>query len=183
MKLTASPLNDQQVKILTKDLHALSDLERISDHSQNIAEAIDEIQAKKIAFSEKGAAELGLLEDAVREIVSITIDSFISNDAKAALQVEPLEEVIDDMCDAIKMHHVQRLSAKECTLENGFAFNDLIPNYERVSDHCSNIALALVETMASEQEFAPHEYAGSMLSPENRYFQEYFDHFKEKYAM
>ena len=126
----------------------LSDFERISDHARNIAESIEEIHEKKIVFSDSASKELTTLEEAIREIIDLTIFSFANDNYDNALRVDPLEEVIDDICDTMKANHVERISRQECTLEHGFVFNDMITDYERISDHCSNIALDVLEAVS-----------------------------------
>lgn len=117
-KITGADLDDEQSLEVNKYLRVLSDFERMSDHARNIGEAVNEINEKKILLSDAAQKELRVLEDAVSEITKMTIDAFINNDTDLALRVDPLEEVIDDLCDAIKAHHVERMSKQECPVEN-----------------------------------------------------------------
>ena len=144
-KITAADLSETQSLEVGKYLTVLSDFERMSDHAKNIGEAATEINEKKLLFSGAAEKELSRLEDAIQEIASLTIDAFLNNDFEEAKKVDPLEEVIDDLCDILKSRHIDRVSRQECTLENGFVFNDILTDYERIADHCSNIALDLVE--------------------------------------
>ena len=148
IQLTGKELTSQQNKEVTKYLHAIGDLERIGDHAMNIAECAKEIQEKNVVFSKEASQELDVLFAAVQEIVYNAITAFSTNDLELAYRVEPLEELIDSLCDEMKLHHVDRLQQGICTLHQGFVFNDLLTNYERVSDHCSNLAGAMIELEA-----------------------------------
>ena len=145
IQLTGKELTPQQNKTVTKYLHAIGDLERIGDHAMNIAECAKEIEEKGIVFSHEADRELSTLFSAVQEITHDAITAFTTGDLALAYRVEPLEEVIDALCDEMKLHHVDRLQQGICTLHQGFVFNDLLTNFERVSDHCSNIAVCVLE--------------------------------------
>ena len=145
IQLTGKELTPQQNKTVTKYLHSIGDLERIGDHAMNIAECAKEIEEKGIVFSHEADRELSTLFSAVQEITHDAITAFTTGDLTLAYRVEPLEEVIDALCDEMKLHHVDRLQQGICTLHQGFVFNDLLTNFERVSDHCSNLAVATIE--------------------------------------
>lgn len=181
MKITAIELNDAQTREVSKYLHSLSDFERISDHAENVGEAGEEIYTKKIIFSDKANEELMTLESALKEILSISIEAFINNDIDLAVQVEPLEELIDNICDEMKFRHIERLKNKECTLVNGFVFNDLLTNYERIADHCSNIALVVIEE--KEHDLNSHEYIDAIRNKNDARFIKMYKQYKEKYAI
>lgn len=181
MKITAIELNDAQTREVSKYLHSLSDFERISDHAENVGEAGEEIYTKKIIFSDKANEELMTLESALKEILSISIEAFINNDIDLAVQVEPLEELIDNICDEMKFRHIERLKNKECTLVNGFVFNDLLTNYERIADHCSNIALVVIEE--KEHDLNSHEYIDAIRNKNDARFIKMYEQYKEKYAI
>lgn len=181
MKITAIELNDVQTREVSKYLHSLSDFERISDHAENVGEAGEEIYTKKIIFSDKANEELMTLESALKEILSISIEAFINNDIDLAVQVEPLEELIDNICDEMKFRHIERLKNKECTLVNGFVFNDLLTNYERIADHCSNIALVVIEE--KEHDLNSHEYIDAIRNKNDARFIKMYEQYKEKYAI
>lgn len=181
MKITAIELNDAQTREVSKYLHSLSDFERISDHAENVGEAGEEIYTKKIIFSDKANEELMTLESALKEILSISIEAFINNDIDLAVQVEPLEELIDNICDEMKFRHIERLKNKECTLVNGFVFNDLLTNYERIADHCSNIALVVIEE--KEHDINSHEYIDAIRNKNDARFIKMYEQYKEKYAI
>lgn len=180
-KITTADLAEEQSLEVGKFLTVLSDFERMSDHSKNIGEAATELNEKKLKFSETAEKELEVLENAVQEIASLTIEAFLQDDFKEAKRVDPLEEVIDDLCDILKSRHIDRVSRQECTLENGFVFNDLLTDYERIADHCSNIAINLVEE--GEELFHGHEYHRNMDYRQDLVYQQYFQLYKQKYEM
>ena len=159
-KLSSQNLSYKDSLKVTSLLHCLTDFERISDHALNVAEAAQEISQKGITFSGDARHELSVLTSALREILHNAIRAFIIEDLELAKRVEPLEELIDALCDEMKLHHVDRLQKGTCTLSQGFVFNDLLTNYERVADHCSNIAVAMIELEADS--FATHEYLSSV---------------------
>ena len=181
MKITSKQLTTTQSEEVAKFLHTISDFERISDHASNIAEVCREIHEKELVFSAAAAHELAVMEAAVTEIVNIAFSSFIDNDVQAATRVEPLEEIIDGICDEMKSHHVERLQQGVCTLLQGFVFNDLLTNYERVADHCSNIAVAIIEV--ESESFDTHEYLSSVKEMKNAAFARYYDEYRQKYAL
>ncbi len=181
MKITAKSLSQTQSEEVSKFLHTISDFERISDHALNISEAAKEIHDKEIRFSPEACHELDVLESAVREIVSIAVGAFVDNDPQRATRVEPLEEIIDGLCDEMKSHHVDRLQSGSCTLHQGFVFNDLLTNYERVADHCSNIAVAIIELESDS--FDTHEYLNSVRTMKDHSFEQYYEEYKEKYHL
>lgn len=181
IKINREQLSKQQNEDLYEFLHVITDLERISDHSKNLAESAQEIHEKNIEFSADARHELSVLQAAVTEIVDNTISAFISSDLEAARRVEPLEELIDNLCDALKHNHVDRLQNEECTLEHGFVFNDLLNNYERIGDHCSNIAVAMLEI--TNDTFDTHEYVESLIKMKNEKFREYLEEYTQKYSL
>ena len=180
-KITSATLNDEQSREVNKYLRSLSDFERMSDHARNIGEAVAEINEKKIVFSDSAEKEISVLEEAVSEISDITMTAFMHNDRELALKIDPLEEVIDDLCDAMKANHIDRISRQECTLENGFVFNDLLTDYERISDHCSNIAVDIIES--GQDSVEAHKYHMNHDYRNDESFRGYFNEYKEKYAL
>lgn len=181
VKLTGHELTEKQNEEVSKFLHTISDFERISDHALNIAEAAQEVHQKQIVFSEAGKHELSVVGGAVMEIVNTAITAFTENNLTLATRVEPLEELIDNLCDEMKLHHVDRLQHGACTLHQGFVFNDLLTNYERVSDHCSNIAVAMVELESDA--FDTHEYLSSVKELRSATFEQDFEEYRKKYAI
>lgn len=181
VKLTGQELSSKQNEDASKFLHTISDFERISDHALNIAQTAKEMREKSIVFSDDALRELAVLESALAEIVHITVNAFIRNDLSLASRVEPLEELIDDLCDELKLHHVDRLQKGHCTLLNGFLFNDLLTNYERVADHCSNIAVAIIELESDS--FDTHEYLNSVRAMKSSSFARYYEEYKQEYHL
>ncbi len=181
MKLTGRELTEVQQKQVSVFLHVVSDFERISDHATNVAATAQELHETEVGFSEEGIAEILVLESAVREIVQITIASFEHHDNPMAIKVEPLREYIIYLCDELKSRHVDRLSTGHCTWKQGFPFNNLLTEYERIAAHCSNIALAMLEAQTSAT--AMHEYEKSIRGKNNDAFQQYYNEFEEKYRL
>jgi len=143
--LNARELTEQENRASAKYLSCLTNVERISDHAVNLAELAEELERKKVAFSPQAAKELEICKNAVLEIAALTEDAMENNDCVKARMVEPLEVVIDALTKELKQRHIQRVQAGQCTLELGFIFNDCVNNFERVADHCSNMAVAVLE--------------------------------------
>lgn len=162
-------------------LHSIGDFERISDHAVNLLGNAEEIFTKKIVFSESARNEISVATDAVRELLSNTISAFINNDLELAKEVEPLEQVIDRIKRILKSRHVERLQKGECTIELGFIFSDIITNIERVADHCSNIAVCMIQV--ADDSFRTHEYLNKVKSNGENHFNEQYQKYKEKYSV
>ena len=145
VKLSACDMSDADSNQITKLLHIIGDFERISDHAVNIVESVEEMKDKKITFSDEAIGDIGVMKRAVVDIVDMTYNAFVNNDLALAEDIEPLEEVVDELRDKIKYGHILRLQKSECDIEHGFVLSDLLNNFERVSDHCSNIAGCVVE--------------------------------------
>ena len=181
VRLTGSSLHQAESREAAKYLHAIGDLERMSDHSMNIAECAREIREKKIVFSEAAVKELKVITRAVTDIADIALWAFNAGSMEDALRVEPLEELIDDLCDEMKLHHVTRIQNHQCTLENGFVFNDLLNNFERISDHCSNIAIAMIELRDGVLD--AHAYLDDLKERKDENFRLRYEEYKEKYSI
>lgn len=181
MKLSSRDLNEKNSESLSMLLHSIGNFERISDHACTLAAAAKELHDKKMQFSEKAYTELKIFTEAVREIVNITFESFKRQDVEMAKTVEPLEEVIDDLNMELKARHVRRLTEGKCTIELGFIHSDIITSYERIADHCSNIAVCLIEV--KREGFETHEYLGSVKREDNMYFMTKYEQYKEKYKL
>ena len=179
MKLNTSELNREENEKVSRYLHTLSDFERISDHAMNICETAREIHEKKIRFSPDGSRELDVLLGAINEILELSFSSFIDEDMVKAYRVEPLEEHIDVLCDEFKLRHVERLQSGNCSLQVGFVFNDLLTNFERVADHCSNIAIAMIEL--SRDEYDTHDYVIHLKELRAHSFDELYNYYASKY--
>lgn len=181
VRITSNELSTTQNEDVSKYLHTLSDFERIGDHAMNLAEAAKEIYGKKLAFSDAARNELKVLAMAVNEIIELAFSSFMDNDIEKAYRVEPLEEHIDILCDEMKLRHVDRLQNGICSLQQGFVFNDLVTNIERVSDHCSNIAIAMIELQA--ETYDAHSYVISLKELRSHNFNEYYEEYSDRYKI
>ena len=179
VRLTAKELSDKETRASAKYLTCLSNLERISDHAVNLAELAQELAQKSSSFSPQAHKELHICMDAVEEIACMTQRVLTEDDLVQARLVEPLEEVIDMLTRDLKTRHIQRLQAGQCTLELGFVFNDCINNFERVADHCSNLAIAVLEETGTQLQ--PHDYMMSIKSGDSDY-RKHFDECLEKYC-
>ncbi len=157
MKLSARSMTEIDSREVTKLLYMIGDFERISDHAVNIVDSADEIKDKGLEFSEKAVRELTVMYNAINEIMQMTEEAFINQDEKKAYIVEPLEQVVDDLKEQIRVRHIRRLQKEECTMEHGFVLSDILTNLERVSDHCSNVASCLIE-MNEHEDLGIHEY-------------------------
>ena len=181
VKLSSKELSDADSRQVSKILHTIGEFERLSDHAVNLVGVAEEMHDKNIRFSEAAKGELAVATAAITEILNITTRAFETNDIALASKVEPLEQVIDDIIAEIKMRHISRLQTGECTIELGFVLSDLLNNFERVSDHCSNIAVAMIEVQ--HDSFKTHEYLHEVKSSNDRAFNEDFEFFSKKYAM
>ncbi len=181
VRLSSKELSDSDSHQVSKMLHTIGDFERIGDHAVNLLKVAQEIHDKKIQFSHEAKRELSVLTAALKEILDITTRAFSDDDLQLATKVEPLEQVIDELIAKIKFNHIERLQRGNCTIELGFILSDVLTNYERVSDHCSNIAVAMIEV--EHDSFKTHKYLGQLKSDENLEFSLEFNDYKEKYAL
>ena len=181
VRLSSHDLSDEDGAQVSKLLHAIGDLERISDHAVNIMEAGKEMQEKGLRISDQGIKEIKVATKAIAEILDISIDAFKNNDLELAYRVEPLEECVDDLIDEIKLSHIHRLKDGYCTIEHGFVLSDILTNYERVSDHCSNLGVALIEL--AKGIFDAHEYLDALKVMDDPEFKKLYEEYREKYAI
>jgi phosphate:Na+ symporter len=172
VKISGTELDPADSKQITKLLHMIGDFERISDHAVNILESAEEMRDKKIEFSKEAQGELRVLRAAVKEILELTERAFENNDITIAAEIEPLEQVVDDLRDTIKAHHVLRLQKSECTIEHGFILADLLNNFERVSDHCSNVGGCVIE-ISSFDALDMHKYLADIRAGSELYEEKY----------
>ena len=156
VKISQHGVSMSDIRTVSRLLHAIGDFERIGDHALNLQESARELHEKDLHFSDAAKEELEVLLTALNDIMALAFDSFAANDPMAAREVEPLEETIDQLIEEIKVRHVHRLQTGECTIQLGFVLNDLLTNFERVSDHCSNIAVCVIESQADDLD--PHAY-------------------------
>ena len=145
MKITSKSLSQSQSEEVSKYLHTISDFERISDHAVNVLESAEELREKGLAFSNEAKRELSVLSAAVNDILMRALDAFRQQDMTAARQVEPLEQVIDDLKEQLRTRHILRMQQGQCSIEAGFVWSDLLTDLERTSDHCSNIAGCVID--------------------------------------
>ena len=179
MQLSMHDLTPDQAKQTSKFLHTISDFERLGDHAVNISKVAQELHEKSRTFSEAAKYELDVLEQALVEITDLTVNSFVDEDLNTAATVEPLRELIGILCNDLKMRHIKRLRNGQCDLNTGFAFNDLLTNYERIAAHCSNIAVAILELDSSN--FDMHEYTKSVRKLKDDRYLSAFEKYEEKY--
>ncbi|MCD8026501.1 MAG: Na/Pi cotransporter family protein [Clostridiales bacterium] len=181
VKLSAKNPSDDDSKKIQLMLHTIGDFERISDHAINILNVAKEIDEKKIKFSDEARSGIEVIMSALREILNNATLAFINNDLKRAAKVEPLEQVIDRLRDKLKEAHVRRLTSGECTIEMGFVFSDLLTDIERVSDHCSNIAIGVIEI--NRNGYDAHEYLHELKNSDDIQYNADYKEYKKKYAL
>lgn len=181
MKISTKNLKKEDSEMLNVMLHCIGDFERISDHACNICDSARELQQKNMQFSPKAETELDILSSAVREAVDISFDAFKSNNKNEADKVEPLEELIETLAVELKARHIRRLREGKCTIELGFAHSDILNNLERVADHCSNIAVDVIQS--DQLEFDAHEYLDGIKNKDNQQFARDYKAYKEKYRL
>lgn len=182
VKVSAKKLSGDDSNDVSQLLHTIGDLERIGDHAVNILDVAKEIHEKGISFSDKATEELTIIKNAVVDILNLTLDAFIQRNNDAACQVEPLEQVIDDLKLELRNRHIKRLQDGKCTIELGFVLSDLLTNFERISDHCSNIAVCQLE-ISNNASFDTHDYLERLKSSGDHDFTEYYNDYKGKYKL
>ena len=181
MRFSGKELSVGDSRTVSKILHTIGDFERISDHALNLTESAREISEKRVVMSDSAMKELDKLGKAVEEIIQKTIGAYISSDVTIAMEIEPLEQVIDLYTEVIRQNHVGRLQKGECTIERGFVLADILNNYERISDHCSNIAIAVIE--ADSDVYDPHEDSSKLREKDNLQFEKMYNTFRQKYMV
>ena len=181
VKLSRESLALEDSHEVSNLLHSIGDFERMSDHAVNLTDVAEEIHEKQITFSPNGSKEIRVITNALTEILTLTTDAFINKDLEIAKQVEPLEQLIDRLRTKMKNRHIQRVKANECSIETGFVFNDLLTNYERVADHCSNVAVCLIEV--AHDSFETHEYLSHVKGDGDNDFEMHYNNYKQKYVI
>ena len=179
MQLTGCDMTENQSKQVSILLHTISDFERLGDHAVNLSKSANELHEKKIGFSEEAVYELSVLRDAVREILDLTVKSFSDDDIYTAIKVEPLRELINVLCNELKSRHITRLKNGKCEMKQGFAFNNILTDFERIGAHCSNVAVALLEVEA--EDFDTHEYQKSIREMNNELYTSLYEEYEERY--
>ena len=180
VQLSGRTLSKADNRTINTLLHTIGDFERISDHSVNLLEAAEEIRDKSIRFSDEALDDLSVLEAALQDIVNRTVDAFQKHDCYAAGKIEPLEEVVDGLVREVKTRHIARLQAGTCTIEYGFVLDDLLTAYERIADHCSNIAVAMIEV--ADDKFDTHEYLNHLKSGGSLKFEQRYEKYRGRYT-
>ena len=180
-QISGQGLSDYDSRQRFKMQHVIGDLERLGDHALNLLDSAREKRDKRLSFSPGAAAQLAVLQNAVCEILDITCRAYEASDVALAAQVEPLEQVIDLRVRQARDAHLRRLNAGECTIEAGFLLADVLSNFERISDHCSNIAVAVIE--AESDRYDSHDYLEAIKTGENKEFQRNYRQYSEKYAL
>ena len=179
--LSGKALSDEDSRNVSKQLHTIGDFERIGDHAVNLLKTAQEIHEKDIQFSGAAETELRTLFRALAEILSVTTQAYAEDDLRLAARVEPLEQVIDGLVADIKSNHIARLQKGHCTIEMGFVLSDLLTNCERVSDHCSNIAVAQIETALNA--YQAHEYLNALKNSGDAAFRSAFNDYRKQFAV
>lgn len=181
VKLGSQEISKSDSHTVALLLHCIGDFERISDHGLNLMEAAKELEDKGLKFSKKAEKELDVFSSAVREILDLAVTSFEDNDEKRASLVEPLEEVIDDLNTCVKANHIRRLQKGKCTIEQGFILSDISTNLERVSDHCSNVAVSVIEI--KRDGFDAHGYLENLKRENDPHFAALVESYRKKYVL
>ena len=179
--LSAKSLTQTDNRETQKLLHAIGDFERIADHALNISESCGEMYEKGLSFSASALDQLDVIIAAVTEVLDLSTRAFFSDDLSLAVRVEPLEDVVDDLRAELKTQHIERLQRGGCTIELGFIFTDLLTNFERISDHCSNIAAYVIQT--AMHTMATHEYMHVLKDLDNGRYEEMRKEYLEKYKL
>lgn len=181
MQLTGKEMTEAQSKQVSVLLRTVTDFERLGDHGVNISQTANELYEKKIHFSSEAEEELQVLEDAVREILQLTVEAFGNHDYEKAAKVEPLREVIMLLCDEMQSRHARRLQDGKCAWAQGFPYNNLLTDFERIAAHCSNVAIAMMETEVTSLD--SHEYEKKIHQKNNPIYLRMYDAYEEKYRL
>ncbi len=181
VKVSAKALSGRDSREVSRLLHSIGDFERIGDHAINVLGVATELFDKEESFTAEAKQDVAVLSEAIREIVGLAVESFVKNDTELAQKIEPLEQVIDGLIDEAKLRHIRRLQAGKCTLQLGFVLSDLLTDFERISDHCSNIAACLIQLEAHALD--THEYLHQVKSEDNENFITEYTAFAKKYSL
>ena len=181
IKVSSKEVNTVEGNTIFEMLHAINDFERIGDHAINMSNTAKDMNIKDLKFSESALADFKVMNLALTEILNMTVDCFATDDAKQSTEIEPLEQVIDGLSKEMKDRHIKRLQAGVCNAELGILLTDIISNCERVSDHCSNIAVCIIQSKTSS--FETHGYLNELKSSNSPEFKAKFEKYQEKYRL
>ena len=181
VKLSSKNLSQHDAETLSMILHSISDFERISDHAMNIEESARKIKEKEIVFSDKAKEELKVFEKIIQDILNLSVTVFLEEDSEQAREIEPMEEVVDRLTKKVKKRHIKRLEKGKCTMDAGLVLNDLVTNFERVADHCSNIGVCVIQS--EEEAFDTHEYLDTLDKGKDSRFNARYEVYKQKYML
>ena len=180
VRLSAEALSQHDSHVVSKMLHAIGDFERLGDHALNLLYSVREMHDKGIVFSASAQQELSVLTAAIREILRLTCEAYDTGDTAVAARVEPLEQVIDGLISRIRGNHIDRLCSGACSIESGFILSDMLTNYERISDHCSNVAVAIIEV--EQNSFDTHKYLNGVKFG-NHEFNVYYEDYSHQFSL
>lgn len=181
LKISEQDISQNDSRAVSQLLHIVGDIERISDHSVNILKAAKEMHEKEVSFSQEAKHEINVIANALTEVISLAVEAVVNEDLNVAKKIEPLEQIIDKLNYKIKKNHIARLRDGNCTIELGFILADVLNNYERVADHCSNIAVCLLEI--DNNSFETHEYLNNVKETGANEFFEHYDMYKKRYTI
>lgn len=181
VKVTRKELDKEQNGEVSKYLHTIEDFERIGDHGMNIAEAFQDLDQKKCSFTDEAKKELSTLILAVEDMLTLTVEAFVNNDLKLAYSIDPFEAVVDELCDKLKLGHVERLKKGNCTIEAGIAFNDLITDLERIGDHCNNVFISMLEQEIDDYDV--HQIRNTFSNSQIEDYNKLLETYKIKYSV
>ena len=180
-QLNSQNLTEKEGQALSTLIHSINDFERIGDHALNLAETAEKMQKKELEFSKKAKNEMSVFGAAVADILDRSVEAFVKNDPELAATVEPLEEVIDDLNKQVKKRHIKRLRKGKCTIDLGMALTEIAVNYERVADHCSNLAVYLIQIEDNTVE--AHDYVSNLSGEPRERFQQMFEEYQQQYQL
>ncbi|MGN0171076.1 MAG: Na/Pi cotransporter family protein [Lachnospiraceae bacterium] len=181
MKITGRDMNEQQSKLASVFLHTIGDFERLGDHAVNISKSANELSEKRLKFSGEALDELNKLREAVMEILNMTVDAFCADDTDTATRVEPLRRLIVGMCNEMKSRHISRLRTGVCEMKQSFAFNNILTDFERIAAHCSNIAVAMLETEGTD--FSTHKYLRNVKQLNREEYERLYNEYEERFGI
>lgn len=180
-QLNSQNLSYRDSQMVSTLMHSINDLERIADHAVNLMEIAQKMNRKELEFSKKAQSEMEIFGNAVEDILDRSVRAFVENDMELAQTVEPLEEVIDDLNKEVKKRHIKRLRKGKCTIDLGLVLADVAANYERVADHCSNLAVYMIQM--EDNSIEAHEYMNTLIEENREQFEQMQETYREKYQL